>query len=122
MMALMLSPGEEEVLRAQFMALDRKQRGAISLQELKTVLGADDRCVEETFAALCSARVNGTEDEVRYSDFLAAMIPSHLSVSDNLLRSAFRKFDNQGNGAIAGSDLDRLVGGDFQGAGVEELL
>jgi len=125
MIALMLSPGEEEVLRAQFLALDRKSRGTVSLQDLKSALavrqGADDHWVQETFSALCSSRNKCADDEVCYSDFLAAMIPSHLCVGDNLLRSAFRKFDVHDNGTITGPDLERLCS-DFEGTGVEALV
>jgi len=114
------------MLRAQFAALDQSQRGAIRLQELKTALAvgdaSDDRWIEEAFAALCSVRKDGAEDEVRYSDFLAAMIPAHVVVNDSLLRSAFRKFDTEGNGAITVHDLERLLGSDFEGTAVEELI
>jgi len=125
MIALMLSPGEEEVLRAQFLALDRKSRGTVSLQDFKSALavcqGADDHWVQETFAALCISRNKCADDEVFYSDFLAAMIPFHLSIGDNLLRSAFRKFDVHGNGTITGTDLERL-GSDIKGTGVAALV
>lgn len=126
MMALSLSSAEEEVLREQFKAFDVSCKGAITLQELKDIATSsgvgDILWVEEAFSSLSSSRGVGGAGEVRYSDFLAAMIPAHVHVSDGMLRLAFRRFDVEASGTLTSRDLSRFIDETVEDTDAEALV
>lgn len=117
--ALSLKSKEEEALRGQFMAIDMGRRGSITLEELQELCSSSGdgnaKWIEEAFTAICSSRAANGVNEIFYTDFLAAMIPAHVQVSDGMLRAAFRKFDtdpcSSATSAALGSVLDEFAEG-----------
>jgi len=97
-----LSTGELAELCGQFWSVDKDRCGTISLLELKEALvGIGSAEAEEMFAILDADR----SDEVDYSEFMAALLPSTVRVQESALRRAFGRFDADGDGQI---DCDEL--------------
>jgi Ca2+-binding EF-hand superfamily protein len=110
--------------------MDTRCRGVITADELRTALvdqGAQEHEVAGVLASIQSLRggswsSSDYNDEIRYSEFLAAMVPSKVALNDDLLQSSFRRFDECGSGRIAPEDLRRVVGNSFDGVDVDALM
>lgn len=122
MMAWSLSNEERAKVRQHFIAMDTNKHGTITLSELRTVLmnkfSIDDDEVVQIFNALDS----NNDEEIHYSDFLAAMLNTRITLHDDLLRGAFKRFDTDASGYITVDNLREVLGESFDGAEVDELL
>jgi calcium-dependent protein kinase len=122
MMAWSLSNDERAAVRAEFIRMDANHRGTITLQELKTVLqdklSIEDEEINEIFQALD----HNNDEEIHYSDFLAAMVNTRIVMHEDLLKQTFRKFDTDNSGYITVENLRDVLGDSFDGAKVDELL
>jgi calcium-dependent protein kinase len=119
MMAWGLSNRQQAMVRDYFVALDTDHDGTISKEELQAAMeGKFPEPKEEAdkvFKALDGA-------EIQYSDFLAAMISSCIPIDDDLLHTAFAKFDVGSSGYIESGELRGILGLIFDGADVEALV
>jgi len=116
-----LSNAERARVRQHFLAMDQDKHGTLSSLELKCALRKylPDGEATRIFQALDSDQ----DAEVRYSDFLAAMLSACLPLHDDLLRAAFNRFDADHSGAITADDVRAVLGGDtFEGERVEQLM
>jgi len=116
-------------VREHFLALDRNHDGKVSLHELKEAFAKDgcgsDEEINRTFDMLAQDHL-----DIHYSDFLAAMLGSHVEVEDDLLHATFRKFDKNGLGSLHGDsspgldaeDLMNILGANFDGADMDMLV
>jgi len=120
MMAWSLSNEERAEVRADFIRLDKNQNGTITLAELRQVMvdkyEIPDGETQNIFHALDT---NGDE-EIHYSDFLAAMVSTRIALHDDLLRHAFAKFDVDNSKFITVENLREILG-DSSGS-VDELI
>jgi len=110
MMAWSLSPEQVSRVRAMFLELDHDKSGYVTIYELRTALertvSTQDVDVQNVFAAL---DVNHNE-KIDYSEFLSAMTCASISVNENLLSDAFRRFDKSRSGFITTADLRTVLG------------
>jgi calcium-dependent protein kinase len=89
-----------------FLSLDKSQTGSITFSELRNVMAEElqmtnDSEIMQTFAALDYNH----DQEIHFSDFLAAMIGTVIDFRDSSLRTAFRVFDRDGTGCVTADDL-----------------
>merc|ERR1719324_1533945 len=102
--------------------MDKSQQGTITLAELREVLvnkfHIKDAEVSEIFHALDT----NNDEEIHYSDFLAAMVSTRIAVHDDLLKQAFKKFDTDNSGYITVENLKEVLGEHHEGEEVEELM
>lgn len=119
MMAWSLNNKQHAMVRDYFLALDKDRNGTISRAELQDAMEGklDMPSVEAqtVFSAF-------DDEEIRYSDFLAAMISSRIAIDDDILHSAFSHFDMDGSGYIDSAELRGILGGQFEGADVDALF
>lgn len=119
MMAWSLSNDERAKVREYFVAMDTNKQGTITLQELKQVMidmfQISDQETHQVFEAMDSNQ----DDTIHYSDFLAAMMNTHIAMHTDLLRSAFRRFDTDNSGFITVENLREVLGENEQ---VENML
>jgi calcium-dependent protein kinase len=120
MMAWSLTNTHHAQVREHFLALDKDNDGVISFEEVQKALKRSGS--SGTFSDNSFFDMEQVAYEIRYSDFLAAMVSSHLDVDDDVLRSTFRKFDTRGCGFVSAGDLRNVLGGSFEGEDVEALL
>lgn len=122
MMAWSLSTEDRAELRQQFLALDTENKGTITHSQMKQVL-------EETFHVDCNEAESlfhsldtNNDDEIDYSEFLAAALQGRVKVHEDVLRRTFHRFDQHETGQITASDLRQILGDHFEGVDVAELI
>merc|ERR1712232_1162666 len=97
------------------------RQGTITLSEMKTALeslNVQDEQVKQIFSALDTA----ADQEIHYSEFLAAMVSTRIRLHDELLRSTFERLDCDHSGYITPQNLRDVLGDDFSGARMEDLI
>jgi len=122
MMAWSLSNEERALVRQHFVSLDQNNQGTITLSELRKVLVEKFHVSDEETLQIFNALDSNSNEEIHYSDFLAAMVSTQIAMHDDLLRIAFKKFDTDRSGYITLDNLKQILGETFEGESVEELL
>lgn len=122
MMAWSLSNDDRAQVRKEFLALDKSQQGTIKLRDLKQVLEEKLHISNEETMEIFDALDTNHDEEIHYSDFLAAMVSTRISVHDHLLQATFKKFDVDSSGYITVDNLRDVLGDTFEGEQVEKLL
>jgi len=102
------------------MELDSSQTGAIKLADFKKVL--ETRCSDKQSAAIFGALDVSHDDEIHYSEFLAAMMSSRFQLHDNLLKATFRRFDADSSGYITADNLRTVLGEGVSDADVNLIV
>lgn len=129
-----LASDEHALVRDSFLSLSSGHKGTIALAELSWAFAkagsaentALDVCASfrningqggDSESFCCSGRPGGAGEsliappEIRYSEFLAAMLSGQLlPMSDHLICDAFRRFDVYGYGYVTATDLHRILG------------
>lgn len=109
-------------MQAEFLAIDKDQQGTISLAELQDVMvrmhGVSEGDVTEMFNAMDANH----DDEIHYSEFLAAMLSTRVDPKSAHVGNAFRNFDKDLSGYITADNLRDVFGNTFEGKQVESLL
>jgi len=122
MMAWSLSNDERAKVRDYFIMMDKSQQGTITLPELKEVLIEKFHITDAETAEIFHALDTNSDEEIHYSDFLAAMVTTRIAVHDDLLRQAFKKFDVDSSGYITKDNLKEVLGEHHEGEDVEDLM
>lgn len=122
MMAWSLTNEERAQVRNYFIKMDETQQGTITLAELKKVLMDKFHISNEETLQIFNAMDTNQDEEIHYSDFLAAMVSTRIALHDNLLKSTFKKFDTDNSGYITPDNLREVLGETFKGDHVEKLM
>ncbi|CAK9060708.1 Calcium-dependent protein kinase 22 (OsCDPK22) (OsCPK22) [Durusdinium trenchii] len=113
LMAWSLTAPERAQVRDAFMALDKDNTGTITMKDLKTLLEDNFHLPEEdqqhVFNAFSDSEHPMDDNEIQYSEFLAAMMASRIALHDELLKDAFRRFDTESTGYIRREDLFKIL-------------
>jgi len=120
-MAWSLSSEEQAAVRDQFEAMDENCQGTITLAELRNALIRSD-VAEETVEPIFRALDGAKDEEIHYSEFLAAMVSTRIALHDELLNTTFRRFDVDNSGYITVENLKDVLGDSFDGIPIEALL
>jgi len=121
-MAWSLSQEDRQCLRKKFLELDSEQKGTISQSQFTSMLM--DHCsvsnseAEYLFAALDTAH----NKEIRYSEFLAAILRDNVCMREDIVRKTFARFDCDASGTITAANLRTVLGDTFEDADVQELI
>eukprot|EP00930_Biecheleria_cincta_P051173 TRINITY_DN3632_c0_g3_i1.p1 TRINITY_DN3632_c0_g3~~TRINITY_DN3632_c0_g3_i1.p1 ORF type:complete len:525 (+),score=117.86 TRINITY_DN3632_c0_g3_i1:81-1655(+) len=119
LMAWSLTAEDRAQVREAFLELDTSRSGQIKLIDLKHVLESKFDLPEDHTMAVFQALDSAPDDEIHYSDFLAAMMSSRIKLYDELLQECFRRFDHDYSGYISEADLKRVLGTDYD---VSEIM
>lgn len=122
MMAWSLSSEDRALLQQQFLLLDQENRGTITHQELKRVLEEHFHVESAEAEALFSSLDTDHDDEIEYSEFMAAAMLGRIDVHEDLLRRTFARFDTHETGLITAEDLRVVLGDHFEGVDMDELI
>merc|ERR1719350_1854445 len=121
-MAWSLSNEERSKVRQYFVAMDQNHQGTITLTELRNVLVDKFHITEAETMKVFDALDSNNDEEIHYSDFLAAMVSSRIALHDDLLQQTFMRFDTDNSGYITVENLREVLGNTFEGEKVEVLV
>jgi len=107
-MAMSIPSNEERSLRNVFLEMDKGNTGLINLSDFRRVLAEHVQLQDSDVQGIFEALDINNSDQVDYSEFLAAMV--FARTDDELLRSAFRRFDVSNTGFISEDDLHAVLG------------
>merc|ERR1719291_1093939 len=122
MMAWSLTTEDRVELRQQFLAMDTENRGTIAHSQMKHLLEENFHVDSQEAEALFAGLDYDNDDQIAYSEFLAAALQGRVKVHEDALRKTFQRFDIDSNGTIAADDLRVVLGDDFDGETFEELI
>jgi len=112
LMAWSLTAEERAEVRGAFLEMDKDKTGTIKLWELKQVLLERFSMPEDESTKVFQVLVTNNDDQIHYSDFLAAMVAGRLRLHEELLDDVFRRFDTDGTGKISPENFKALLGKD----------
>merc|ERR1712217_432746 len=122
MMAWSLTNEERAQVRNAFIELDKNKTGTITLCEMKTVLQQRYDITDNDMKALFDKLDATNDEEIHYSEFLAAMVSTRIALHDDMLTQTFRKFDCDNSGYITAENLKQVLGESFDGAEVTDIM
>mmetsp|Transcript_1909 Transcript_1909/g.6370 ORF Transcript_1909/g.6370 Transcript_1909/m.6370 type:complete len:521 (+) Transcript_1909:87-1649(+) len=122
LVAWSLSSEDCATVRDEFLAMDTRGRGAISLAELKATLAVTLQLPDPEAERVFTMLDLNHDSEVNYSEFLAAMVSTCIELQSTHVHSVFRKFDLGGSGYVTGGGLRAVLGDTFEGIETEALL
>eukprot|EP00930_Biecheleria_cincta_P012144 TRINITY_DN11554_c0_g2_i1.p1 TRINITY_DN11554_c0_g2~~TRINITY_DN11554_c0_g2_i1.p1 ORF type:complete len:184 (-),score=25.53 TRINITY_DN11554_c0_g2_i1:271-822(-) len=94
MIAWSLFNVERARVRRYFLRVDTSRDGTITFSELRDVLCTKFQISKQKIVAMFNCLDTNSDNEIHYSDFLAAMVHNRrLGLHDGLLRIPFNKFD-----------------------------
>merc|ERR1712046_283075 len=96
--------------------------GTIELHELKTVLVDKFQIEDAEVAGIFEAIDSSHDEKIEYSEFLAAMCAKRIAMHDSLLKQTFDRFDTGNTGFITAQNMAEVLGEDFDGHSVHDLL
>jgi len=110
MMAWSLTISEQSQVRAAFVDMDLNRSGFIELFELRDVIKERLKLPEAEIQHLFKILDCNQDERVHYSEFLAAMMSSRITLHDELIAAAFNRFDMEGTGYITSNNLAEVLG------------
>jgi len=122
MMAWSLSQEERQELQDQFLELDVKKTGSITLPQFKAVLQQNYQVQGEEAEELFATLDTDHDNELCYSEFLAAVLQDRVRMHEHLLRKTFGRFDRDESGTITVDNLRMVLGDKFEDVDVKELI
>merc|ERR1712019_99783 len=102
--------------------MDANKQGTITLAELKAVLEGKFHVSDDEARSIFDTLDTNNDEEIHYSDFLAAMVSTRIKLHDDLLTSAFRRFDTDSSGYITVENLREVLGDRADDDEVEKLV
>lgn len=108
--ATQLGEKDIKVLKDIFIGLDANGNGKVSLEEVKKGMekaGITD--MPHDLADLIDFAGENSTDMLDYTEFLAACLDRKVVLSEDVLWSAFRVFDKDGNGQICPAELKVML-------------
>lgn len=150
LLAQELAPEETTELRDLFLSMDKSGDGTISMLELKEAIRSSGqaqdlpssptmqtydggmspktpaarlmRAKSEVIANLFDVLDANGDEQVYYSDFLAATMDARKQFRKEAVLSAFHRLDFDSSGTISADDLRHAIGETFEGVNVELLV
>jgi calcium-dependent protein kinase len=121
-MAWSLTNEERAKVRDQFIAMDKSKKGTITLCELKEVLTTQFSIADDQVKPIFDALDTSSNDEIHYTEFLAAMVSTRIAMHDDLLTQTFQRFDVDNSGYITPANLRAVLGETFDGTQIDKLM
>lgn len=122
MMAWSLSNEDRAELRQHFLALDKENKGTITHKQMKQILEEHYHIDSVEAEAVFNSMDTDHDNEIAYSEFLAAALQGRVKVYEDVLRKTFSKFDQDDCGLITFDDLRKILGDDFEESELQEMI
>ncbi|CAD7954364.1 unnamed protein product [Amoebophrya sp. A120] len=117
--ATSLTEAEIGNLKETFQTLDKNGDGTLTLEEVKNGCKKQNVPLPANFEEIFASIDSDGSGKIDYTEFIAATMETNLHHREDLLWSAFRVFDIDGDGKITLDELARVVKGD---GGLQENL
>lgn len=105
-----------------FKKIDSDNDGKIGPSDLEKVMADDYQMSESEVRQIFGALDSNCQKEIRYSDFLAAMLYHEYALHEDVLRAAFNKLRGADSGEIGAEELRHYLGDSFENEAVETLI
>lgn len=117
-------PEEVIKLREQFQVYDIEGTGSISLDEFRSAYRkVHETCPgDEEMKRMFDAMDVYDNQEVAYTEFLAALLEMHVNLTEERIADAFERLDITQSGFISMEDLRLLLGEGFSQHLAEEII
>lgn len=122
MMAWSLCTEERKELRKLFLSMDTENHGTITHSKLKSILEDNFHISHQEAETLFKNLDTDNDNEIEYTEFLAAALQGRVKVHEDLLRKTFQRFDIDGTGKISLDNLKNVLGPQFEGHELRELI
>jgi calcium-dependent protein kinase len=116
------SHAEVSLLKEQFRQLDFKMNGTIHIDEMTAVLGQELGMHEKEAAQIFERLDCFGEQEISYTEFLAAAVQAKDLLQDRYMQEAFSWFDRDGDGFITLEDMCTVYGENVEGSPTSDVL
>merc|ERR1719443_1318831 len=90
--------------------------------ELRNVLVDKFHIPDQDTKTIFQSLDSSNNEEIHYSDFLAAMVSSRIALHDDMIQEAFKRFDTDNSGFITEDNLRQVCGGVVEGDDLTKLL
>uniref|UniRef100_A0A7S1S1C0 EF-hand domain-containing protein n=1 Tax=Alexandrium catenella TaxID=2925 RepID=A0A7S1S1C0_ALECA len=114
LLAWSLSTTDRAKVHDQFLSMDTEGKGTITRAQLKAVMTAKLRIPEPEAEVVFASMDSNHNDEVNYSEFLAAMVSTCIELHNSPVLALFRKFDRDNSGYVTAHGLRAVLGEGFE--------
>jgi calcium-dependent protein kinase len=122
LIAMSMGSAQVAQVEEEFRKLDKNKMGTITLAELTDVLKRQLHMSQQE-AKLIFNRLDLCNDhEIHYTEFVAAALQAKLLLNEKYIKEAFQKFDVNNTGFISEEDLRRVIGDQYKGEDVGQIL
>jgi len=122
MMAWSLTNEERAQVRDAFIEMDTDRSGTININEFKKVMESKFHIDCEHASAAFEAIDYNNQEEIHYSEFLAAMAATRIKMHDDLIQKTFHRFDVDNSGFITRENLKQVLGDVFKEEEVDSIM
>merc|ERR1712007_72593 len=105
-----LTTEQSAELRDLFLTVDKEKRGKVTHHEVKQVLMENFHISSDEADVLFSSMDTDHDDEIAYSEFLAAVMQDRIRLHEDVLRKTFMRFDVDSSGYISATNLHTVLG------------
>lgn len=109
-LAWSLSAEDCNDLKEVFISMDTDHIGSLTVKEFRDAVESKFTIPHEDVDRMFQSLHDAGQEEIHYSEFLAAMVSSKISVYHDLLYAAFQRFDENSKGFIDQADCHRVFG------------
>jgi len=110
MMAWSLTNNEQAKVRKAFIDMNISRTGGITNSEFKQIFEERFQISGDQVTKAFKALDDHNQNEIHYTDFLAAMVSSQIEIHDELLQAVFNRFDIDCLGYIVEDNLQTVFG------------
>jgi Ca2+-binding EF-hand superfamily protein len=122
LIAFSCAPDELDDLERVFKKIDKENTGTIKMQQLTRVLKERLEMSEEEAKTIFDSIDQTSDNEIQYTEFLAACMQAKLFRHEKYVREAFQRFDLQNTGYISVENLREVLGDSYHGVDMETIL
>jgi len=121
-MSWSLTTEDRAQMRDAFIQMDKDGSGTLSLDEFRQAIESSCHLSDEEVLQRFQSLDPNHDEQINYSDFLAAMVASRIELHDDLLRTAFHRFDKDNTGFISNSNFKEILSGSIDDEEIEKVM
>jgi Ca2+-binding EF-hand superfamily protein len=122
MVSWSLTSEQRAKVREAFEAIDTKHTGTITLLEMKQALQQAITIEDEEVRSIFDTLDGNHNEVVNYSEFLAAMVTTRITLHDDLIKSTFNRFDHDRSGFITAENLRQVLDDSHSPEEIDSML